>query len=131
MFVEVIHLQAMAASPSAGAVASLSQPSRMHHRVSPAFSWRLGLTCVSPRMHGLLCLNLVCILCASAFTVLRAVESTADAWIFSALRFTIAGLAMMPWWRRALADERVVHAGVDVGFWAAAGKTDMVTLLQL
>lgn len=84
--VEIIYLQASTSSTVLGAHPRLL-PARKHHR---AFAWRLGLPRAGPRLRGLICLNLVCVLCASAFTVLRAAEETADPWAFSALRFVAA-----------------------------------------
>lgn len=93
-----------------------------------AFTWTVLVAPLSfsPRVRGLIALNLVCLLCASAFTVLRTVEREADAWVFNALRFSLAAAGMSPWWRGALQDEHIVRAGVDIGFWAAGGKSFVV-----
>eukprot|EP00887_Chlorella_sp_A99_P008087 scaffold12.g8087.t1 len=120
---EVIHLtangSAAAARPPSPTPAQRRAATHAHGAGHAGFPW--PHTLLAPRVRGLVCLNLVCILCASAFTVLREVEKGLDAWVFNGLRFAVAAAGMSPYWRTAVQDERVVRAGVDIGFWAAAG----------
>jgi drug/metabolite transporter (DMT)-like permease len=59
--------------------------------------------------------------CASTFVVLKEGQQGFDPFIFSSLRFVVAALAFSPFWRRALRDDRVVRAGLEIGLWAAGG----------
>lgn len=59
--------------------------------------------------------------CASTFVVLKEGQENFDPFIFSSLRFVIAAAAFSPFWRRAVRDERVIRAGLEIGIWAAGG----------
>ncbi len=86
----------------------------------PADGCRL-LPRVTPRLRGLVLLNLVMLACASTFVVLKESQAGVDPFVFSALRFAIAALFFAPFWRRAARDERLVRGGLEVGVWAAGG----------
>jgi drug/metabolite transporter (DMT)-like permease len=53
--------------------------------------------------------------------VLKESQEGLDPFVFSSLRFLVAAAVFSPFMRRALRDERVVKAGVEIGVWAAGG----------
>ena len=63
----------------------------------------------------------VCLACASAFVVLKESQENIDPFVFSSIRFLIAAAVFSPFMRKAMRDERVVRAGVEIGAWAAGG----------
>lgn len=73
----------------------------------------------------------VCLACASAFVVLKESQENVDPFVFSSLRFLIAAAVFSPFMRKALRDERLVRAGVEIGFWAAGGAASPAAGLPL
>lgn len=119
-YVRIIEMAASAKGVEPGLLEKGERAAgRLRHH---SFPWRVLLpVTVSPRLRGLILLNLVCLACASAFVVLKESQENVDPFVFSSLRFIIAAAVFSPFMRRALRDERVVRAGVEIGFWAAGG----------
>lgn len=116
-FVRIIE---MIGSGENGSVEKVERSgARLKHQHSFPFRVLVPLVAVSPRLRGLILLNLVCLACASAFVVLKESQEDLDPFVFSSLRFVIAALVFAPFVRRALRDERIVKAGVEIGAWAA------------
>lgn len=121
-WVRVIEMKASSADGLQGDKPGAPPPRLRHPGAHAAFPWRVLVPLpVSPRLRGLLLLNLVCLACASAFVVLKESQQDVDPFVFSSLRFIIAAAMFSPFFRLAMRDERVVKAGVEIGVWAAAG----------
>lgn len=120
-FVRVIELKGTAdngMSEKGALLAAVHRSKNSQH----SLPWRLGLLpSVTPRLRGLILLNMVCIACASAFVVLKEAQETTDPFVFSSIRFVIAAAVFSPFLRKALRDERAVRAGIEIGAWAAGG----------
>jgi drug/metabolite transporter (DMT)-like permease len=99
-------------------------PSSSKHRL-PSLSDILTLNFLSnhmtPRLRGLILLNLVMLACASTFVVLKEGQDNFDPFIFSLIRFLISAAAFSPFWKTAFKNEQLVKAGVEIGLWAAGG----------
>lgn len=118
-----VRIVEMTASGKSGDISLLEKGERPTARLKHhSFPWRVLLpVTVSPRLRGLILLNLVCLACASAFVVLKESQENVDPFVFSSLRFIIAAAVFSPFMRKAMRDERIVRAGVEIGFWAAGG----------
>ncbi|KAK9816221.1 hypothetical protein WJX74_001240 [Apatococcus lobatus] len=75
----------------------------------------------TPRIRGLVLLNLLVLLVATNWVVLRDTETFFDAFDFAALRFTIAAAAFSPFLSKAVKNPKIVQAGVELGAWSALG----------
>jgi drug/metabolite transporter (DMT)-like permease len=75
----------------------------------------------SPRVRGLILLNLLVVLCASNWVVLKESEAVFDPFTFAALRFSVAAAAFAPFLKGAFKDRALVRGGVELGIWSAAG----------
>ncbi|GAB4815296.1 hypothetical protein N2152v2_002342 [Parachlorella kessleri] len=111
--------------PSAKA-AVLAKPDEHHHQegvLTEIFNKALGKIGIqlSDRARGLICLNLLVLLFASNWVVIKDSEAAFDPFLFSFLRFTVAAAAFSPFLKAASKDKRVVKAGIELGVWTAAG----------
>lgn len=76
---------------------------------------------ISPRTRGILMLNLLVLLVATNWVVVKDVGASFDPFGFAFLRFAVAAAAFTPFMRAASKDKRIVAAGVELGIWTAAG----------
>lgn len=74
------------------------------------------------RGKGLVLLNVLVLLCASNWVIVKEAEAaSADPEVFTALRFGVAALAFTPWLASGLRDRGTVIAGLELGLWSALG----------
>lgn len=85
-----------------------------------AGSWR-DMINLSPRMRGLLLLNLLVVLMATNWVVVKEGGNSLDPFTFAFLRFGVAATAFLPFLKKATADKELVKAGLELGAWTAAG----------
>jgi len=78
----------------------------------------LGL---SPRIQGLLLLNVMTLIMATNWVVVKESEGMMDPFTFSAIRFSVAAVAFFPFIKGAFHDSKVLKAGMEVGLWTACG----------
>ena len=76
---------------------------------------------LSPRVQGLVLLNLMTVLMATNWVVVKEAEETLDPFIFSALRFSVAAAAFFPFIEGAIKDRKVLGAGLEIGIWSSLG----------
>ncbi|KAL4422527.1 hypothetical protein ABPG75_008724 [Micractinium tetrahymenae] len=81
----------------------------------------LDLVPLSPRTRGIVMLNLLVLLVATNWVVVKDVGSAFDPLGFAFLRFFVAAAAFSPFMKAAAKDGRVLRAGVEIGVWTAAG----------
>ncbi|GMH36362.1 hypothetical protein BSKO_04230 [Bryopsis sp. KO-2023] len=82
-----------------------------------------GLFNWSGRVRGLVLLNVMTVIMATNWVVVKDAETMLDPFTFSALRFTVATLAILPFLKGQTekAEPEVVKAGVELGVWFALG----------
>ncbi|GAB4823037.1 hypothetical protein N2152v2_010083 [Parachlorella kessleri] len=128
LFDKVVELQATTASKSPNSTGGngvlIKQRPRLQER--GANGWRalqnVFRRLFTPRLRGLVLLNLVMLACASSFVVLKEGQNNLDPFVFSSLRFVIAALAFTPILRGGvLKDPNIVRGGIEIGIWAAGG----------
>ena len=73
----------------------------------------------TPRGRGLVLLNILVLLCASNWVVVKQATDAAAPANFTALRFLVAAAAFAPFLPRA--KRETFSAGLELGFWSAAG----------
>ena len=73
----------------------------------------------TPRGRGLVLLNMLVLLCASNWVVVKQATDAAAPANFTALRFLVAAAAFAPFLPRA--KRETFSAGLELGFWSAAG----------
>ena len=73
----------------------------------------------TPRGRGLVLLNILVLLCASNWVVVKQATDAAAPANFTALRFLVAAVAFAPFLPRANRD--TAAAGLELGLWSAAG----------
>lgn len=76
---------------------------------------------LSPRVQGLILLNLMTVLMATNWVVVKEAEETLDPFVFSALRFSVAAAAFFPFLKGAIQNRKVFRAGLEVGVWSSLG----------
>ncbi|KAL3162993.1 hypothetical protein ABBQ32_009425 [Trebouxia sp. C0010 RCD-2024] len=101
--------------------ASTSQPAddsgllaRVTHQIQKLHPSRL-----SPRVRGLILLNILVLLCGANWVVLKETEGVFDPFTFAALRFTLAAAVFSPWIGDAVKDRTVLRGGLELGAWSA------------
>lgn len=75
----------------------------------------------SPRTQGILMLNLLVLLVATNWVVVKDVGNSFDPFGFAFLRFAVAAAAFSPFMPAAFKDKRIMRAGLELGVWFAAG----------
>ncbi|KAI3430272.1 hypothetical protein D9Q98_004868 [Chlorella vulgaris] len=81
----------------------------------------LDLLPISKRTRGIVMLNLLVILVASNWVVVKDVGNNFDPFGFAFLRFAVAAAAFSPFLKAASKDKRIMAAGFELGVWTAAG----------
>lgn len=76
---------------------------------------------MTPRVRGLLLLNVLVVLMASNWSIVKQTGEVLDPFSFAFLRFGVAGLALTPFLAKALKNPVLVKAGLELGAWSAAG----------
>lgn len=85
---------------------------------------------VSPRLRGLILLNILTFLYGSNVSVVKDAQSVLDPFTFSFGRFGIAALAFLPFLTPAFRNPAIFRAGIELGIWAGlAYVTQSVGLL--
>eukprot|EP01026_Neomeris_dumetosa_P002664 TRINITY_DN1071_c0_g2_i2.p1 TRINITY_DN1071_c0_g2~~TRINITY_DN1071_c0_g2_i2.p1 ORF type:complete len:438 (-),score=50.25 TRINITY_DN1071_c0_g2_i2:1407-2624(-) len=85
----------------------------------------------SPRVRGLILLNILTLLMASNWVVVKESEVGFDPFTFAMLRFGVASLALTPFVQKAFSNRRLWKAGAELGFWSAVGyMTQAVGLME-
>lgn len=85
------------------------------------FSGLLDKIPLSPRTRGIVMLNVLVLLVASNWVVVKDVGLTFDPFGFAFLRFGVAAAALSPFLKAASKDKRIMQAGMELGLWTAAG----------
>lgn len=100
---------------------STSQPvddsdllARVRHQLQ-----KLNPSRLSPRVRGLILLNILVLLCGANWVVLKETEGVFDPFTFAALRFTLAAAVFSPWISDAVKDATVLRGGLELGTWSA------------
>ncbi|CAL5219032.1 g791 [Coccomyxa viridis] len=73
------------------------------------------------RGKGLVLLNILVVLCASNWVVVKDCEGSFDPYIFALLRFTVAAAAFSPFFKKALANKKIWRGGLELGLWMGLG----------
>eukprot|EP00271_Cylindrocystis_brebissonii_P006353 TRINITY_DN190_c0_g2_i1.p1 TRINITY_DN190_c0_g2~~TRINITY_DN190_c0_g2_i1.p1 ORF type:complete len:639 (-),score=110.36 TRINITY_DN190_c0_g2_i1:591-2507(-) len=76
---------------------------------------------VSPRVRGLLLLNLLTLLYGSNISLVKEAEGGMDPMSFALGRFAIATLAFLPFLREAFSRPEIRRPAMELGFWGALG----------
>ena len=91
---------------------------------------KLNPSRLSPRVRGLILLNILVLLCGANWVVLKETEDVFDPFTFAALRFTLAAAVFSPWVRGAVKDRAILRGGLELGLWSAlAYMTQSVGLI--
>lgn len=80
---------------------------------------RLNPSRLSPRVRGLILLNILVLLCGANWVVLKETENVFDPFTFAALRFSLAALVFSPWVGNAVKDRTILRGGLELGLWSA------------
>ncbi len=80
---------------------------------------RLHPNRLSPRVRGLVLLNILVLLCGANWVVLKETEDFFDPFTFAALRFTLAAAVFSPWIKNAVQDSTILRGGLELGIWSA------------
>lgn len=76
---------------------------------------------ITPRIRGLILLNVLVLLVAANWVIVKDTGNNFDPYAFATLRFGVATLAFSPFLKKALKNKDVVRAGVELGVWCALG----------
>ena len=99
--------------------------SRTQHQLQ-----RLNPSRLSPRVRGLILLNILVLLCGANWVVLKETGDFFDPFTFAALRFTLAAAVFFPWVKNAAKDRKVLKGGLELGIYSAlAYQTQSVGLI--
>lgn len=91
---------------------------------------RLNPSRLSPRVRGLILLNILVLLCGANWVVLKETGDFFDPFTFAALRFTLAAAVFFPWVKNAAKDRKVLKGGLELGIYSAlAYQTQSVGLI--
>lgn len=74
---------------------------------------------LSPRIRGLILLNILVLLCGANWVVMKEAEDFLDPYTFAALRFSLAAVVFSPWIKGAVQDRAVLRGGLELGMWSA------------
>ncbi|KAA6429417.1 MAG: hypothetical protein FRX49_00811 [Trebouxia sp. A1-2] len=74
---------------------------------------------LSPRVRGLVLLNILVLLCGANWVVLKETEDFFDPFTFAALRFTLAAAVFSPWVKGAAQDSTIIRGGLELGMFSA------------
>ena len=77
------------------------------------------LPILSPRIRGLILLNILVLLCGANWVVLKEAEDFFDPFTFAALRFTLAAAVFSPWIKNAVKDRAILMGGLELGIYSA------------
>eukprot|EP00884_Botryococcus_braunii_P011531 jgi/Botrbrau1/20379/Bobra.0006s0041.2 len=89
-----------------------------HHVKHAPTVWWNPLTW-APRTRGLILLNILVLLAATNWVVVKDVEESFDAVTFAAIRFSVAAIAFAPFIYQA--NSATWRSGVELGTWSALG----------
>ena len=76
---------------------------------------------IPPRVRGLLTCNLLVLLVATNWVVVKEAGEVFDPFLFAAMRFGVAALALSPFIFKALKRPETLKAGIELGCYTAAG----------
>lgn len=76
---------------------------------------------VPSRIRGLVMLNLLVLLCATNWVIVKETGASFDPYWFASLRFGVASLLFAPVLLESARDEKVLRGGVEVGLLTALG----------
>lgn len=74
---------------------------------------------ISPRLRGIIILNVLCFLYGSNIAVVKETEFSLDPASFSVGRFVIAALVFTPFLKDAFKQPAVAKAGIELGVWSS------------
>ena len=80
---------------------------------------KLSPSRLSPRVRGLVLLNVLVLLCGANWVVLKEAEDFFDPFTFAALRFSLAAAVFSPWIKGAVQDPAVLKGGLELGLYSA------------
>ncbi|PSC70106.1 hypothetical protein C2E20_6446 [Micractinium conductrix] len=112
---------AIVATAPAAAAAALDSAAAAPAAVPGLLGRLLEIVPMSPRTQGIVMLNVLVLLVATNWVVVKDVGGSFDPLGFAFLRFAVAALAFSPFMKAASKDGRIVQAGVELGMWTAAG----------
>ena len=119
--VQVLRHQLKSESTGSQA-ASTSEPSPDHQdllaRVTRQLQ-KLNPNRLSPRVRGLVLLNILVLLCGANWVVLKETEDFFDPFTFAALRFSLAAAVFSPWVKGAAQDSTILRGGLELGLFSA------------
>ncbi|CAN1328757.1 Uncharacterized transporter AF_0788 [Linum perenne] len=75
----------------------------------------------SKKLRSVMLLNVVAVVYASDFSVVKAVETTTDPAAFATVRFIVSAVPFLPFVVRSRGDIRTRNAGLELGLWASLG----------
>ncbi|CAN0838236.1 Uncharacterized transporter AF_0788 [Linum grandiflorum] len=75
----------------------------------------------SKKLRSVVLLNVVAVVYASDFSVVKAVETTTDPAAFATVRFILSAVPFLPFVLRSRGDIRTRNAGLELGLWASLG----------
>ena len=122
----VLHdrTKALLKSEQPGRLDEDAQPSTSYSNVEQLFDRAKQqlthlLPSLSPRIRGLILLNILVLLCGANWVVLKEAEDFFDPFTFAALRFTLAAAAFSPWIKNAVKDRATLMGGLELGIYSA------------
>ena len=110
-----MQIRSLSSTSCARPALNLTHTLTRHTPPPPLLSW-------TNRGKGLVLLNVLVLLCASNWVIVKEAEAaSADPEVFTALRFGVAALAFTPWLKKGLSEKGIVIAGLELGLWSALG----------
>ncbi|KAF8650529.1 hypothetical protein HU200_063901 [Digitaria exilis] len=94
-------------------------------------AWRKMASWVPRKARSVVLLNLVTLIFASNFSVVKEAETLLDPDLFNMLRFSIAAIPFVPLLLKSLRDMQILIRGIELGIWVSmaylAQATGLVT----
>ncbi|KAL6186937.1 hypothetical protein ACLB2K_043055 [Fragaria x ananassa] len=75
----------------------------------------------SKKVRSILLLNVITVVYASNFSIVKEVESVIDPTAFTVVRFAMSAVPFIPFVIRARGDVETRNAGIELGFWVSLG----------
>ncbi|KAL6189969.1 hypothetical protein ACLB2K_036370 [Fragaria x ananassa] len=75
----------------------------------------------SKKVRSILLLNVITVVYASNFSIVKEVESVIDPAAFTVVRFAMSAVPFIPFVIRARGDVETRNAGIELGFWVSLG----------
>ena len=115
---KALHQRLNVESRDATSTSEAADDSGLLARVSHQLQ-RFNPSRLSPRVRGLILLNILVLLCGANWVVLKETETVFDPFTFAALRFTLAAVVFSPWVSDAVKDRTILRGGLELGLWSA------------